>query len=175
MSYLSPPSQRFGRSRLVRPRAAFRLVGPVIVAVHTVGEPSNEEWEDYIRIVLHAARLFGEDMAVVRQILVTDGGGPNPAQRAAIVKATEHIRGAPSVPRAVISSSKFVRGIVTALNWLDRNVKLFTPEEVDQAIAFLGLEPAIVTEVWEQLSIIDEEMGPIEMIRSARQFYKTHP
>ena len=174
MSFATPPSQAPGR-RPVRRRSAFRLVGHVILAVHTTSEPTPEEWEDYIRTVVHAYKVHGDKPDLVRQLLLTDGGGPNPAQRAAVLKATEGIPGVDNVPRAVISSSKVVRGIVTALNWLNRNVKLFSPEEIEKAIAFLGIDEATVDELWDHLMGIDAEIGPIEMIRAAKKAWSETP
>lgn len=174
MSYSGPVSQRFG-GRPVRRRSAFRLVGNVILAVHTTAEPTSDEWDEYIAYCRRAAKLFGDDLSPCRQLLLTDGGGPNPAQRAAILKATENMPGAAGVPRAVISTSHFVRGIVTALTWLERNVKLFEPDQIHQAIAFLGIEESTVAAIWKELESIDEEIGPIQMIRAAREAYEKRP
>jgi hypothetical protein len=150
---------------------AVRLVGNVIVVVHTVMGPSNEEWEEYIQILSQARRLHGDDLSTCKQLMLTDGGGPSTAQRAALIKAMEELPGATRVPGAVVSESTFVRGIVTAFNWLDLNFKLFPPDDVDRAIAFLQIEDGTLEAIWEELAIVNEEIGPIEMIRLVREAY----
>lgn len=171
MSRSRPPQQAPGRGRTSRRSAAFRIVRHVIVAGHTAAMPSDEEWEQYLETLAQACKRHG-DPSSLRRLVLSDGGGPSSAQRAALVKAAERIPGAARMPGAVVSSSTFVRGIVTALNWSSRNLTMFGPTEVDRAIAFLGIDGATMGEIRRELPRIEEEIGPLDVIRSVREAYE---
>ena len=58
--------------------------------------------------LLSGCRAFGGDLTRCRQLVITDGGGPNSMQRALAQKAAAQMNGA-LMPVAVVSASTFVR------------------------------------------------------------------
>jgi hypothetical protein len=148
-----------------------RLVGNVVLVVHNSMAPTNDEWEQYLQTVLSGGRLYGGDLTLCRQLVITDGGGPNSAQRAMAQKAAEQMNGA-AMPVAVVSSSMFVRGIVTAFNWFNMNLKAFAPSEVETAVAFLGIDEVTLEEILEELGVIRDEIGPVETVENVRAAFE---
>lgn len=151
--------------------ATVRLIENTIVVVHTAAPPSMEEWSTYIDTVLDGGRAFGGDLTRCRQLVITDGGGPNSMQRAQAQKAAAQMNGA-LMPVAVVSASTFVRGIVTAFNWFNMNLRAFSPSEVKAAFAFLELDPQVVRSIWVELASMQAELGPVETIQNARDSFQ---
>ena len=173
MSRSRPPLQGFGKTRDTRKNSAFRLVGNVVLVVHNSVAPTNDEWESYIKTVLRGGKLYGGDLTLCRQLVLTDGGGPNSAQRAVAQKAAEQMGGA-AMPVAVVSSSTFVRGIVTAFNWFNMNLRAFSPLEITKALSFLKVDALTIDAIWEELALVEAEIGPVETVRTIRESYKNH-
>lgn len=175
MSHSRPPLQVPVKGRAQKRNAAFRLVGNVVVVVHNAVAPTSEEWEQYIATLFKACKLYGNDLSVCRQFVLTDGGGPNSAQRAASLKAAEQMPHSQLMPVAVVSSSTFVRGIVTAFNWFNMNLKAFSPQDVHKAISFLKIDEPTVQAIYEELTLIEHDIGPVETIQIVREARKRRP
>jgi hypothetical protein len=105
-------------------------VAGVCIAVHTARDPSDAEWDEWMRVVATRPR------DAVRVLAVTDGGGPNSVRRAQFVGAVDG-------PRiAVVSDALQVRGIVTALSWFVSAIRVFPSTDLDAASRHLGVETA---------------------------------
>ena len=106
------------------------MVGGTLVVVHGVLHPSDADWEIY----LDALRSNGD--AITAQLIVTDGGSPNSAQRRA---SLDVVVGRPVPPSAVVTSSVLARGVVSALAWFVKDrIRAFAPSEFEEACAFIG-------------------------------------
>lgn len=145
----------------------FRRVENVIVVVHTSKAPTNDDWGAYIETVLATGRMFGGDLTRCSQLVFTDGGGPDAGQRAAAARAAEQMNGK-AMPVAVLSLAPFVRVIVSALHWFKMNVKAFHPSEVRAAFEFLKIAPAAARSLWIDLNRMEQELGGVDSVRSAR-------
>jgi hypothetical protein len=114
----------------VKSNVAVEMVGRTVVVVHGVVHPTNAEWQIY----LDALRDNAERMTA--QLIVTDGGSPNSAQRRASIALVE---GRPLPPTAVVTSSVLARGVVAALSWFMKDkIRAFRPAEFENACAFIG-------------------------------------
>jgi hypothetical protein len=171
MSFSRPPPRPSGKLWENRKTAATRLVDNVVIVVHTGSAPSNDEWKTYIDTVIDGGKRFGGDLRLCRQLVLSDGGGPNSAQRAMAQKAAEQMNGA-QMPVAVVSASAFVRGIVTAFNWFNMNLKAFHPAEARHVIEFLGIDPLVAQEIWTELEEIQEELGPVKTVEAFREAFE---
>jgi hypothetical protein len=142
--------------------AAFRLLRDVGLVVHNARNPNREEWDAYLAMSRAAADVVGGDLGKFRQIVFTDGGGPNNAQRRASADLAKECRNGDKVRVAVVSRSIVARGIVTAFRWLGLPLRAFQPEELAEAFAFLVVTDAeavaICAAVEELCASID---GPI--------------
>jgi len=121
---------------------ACELVGDIVLCLHTTVSPDDASWQTYVDACLAAAARHDGDFARVRQLVFTDGAGPNGAQRQRIVDAIEPLRGAKEGRVAVVSSSAAVRGIVTVFNWFNFAVRAFSPIKLDEAMTFLSISPS---------------------------------
>jgi hypothetical protein len=113
-----------------RTNIAVEMVGHTLVVVHGAAHPSDADWEIY----LEALR---RNMATIEaQLIVTDGGSPNSAQRRA---SLEMGAGYPVPPTAVVTPSVLARGAVAALSWFMKDrIRAFGRNELDEACAFIG-------------------------------------
>jgi hypothetical protein len=109
---------------------AVEVVGPTLVVVHGVAHPDDKDWEIYL------GALRANMDAIGAQLIVTDGGSPNSAQRRASIEVAA---GRPLPVTAVVTSSVLVRGVVSALGWIMKEkIRAFAPGELDDACAFIG-------------------------------------
>lgn len=148
-----------------------RLVEDVVVVVYTSFSPSDDEWNDYIDTLVAAANAHGGDLSRCRQLMMTDGGGPNSVQRAHAQRTLAAVNGE-AMPVAVVSSSPAVRGIVTAFNWMNMNIRMFHPTEVAAAFDFLRAGEATQASIWETLDAMQDELGILETIQVAREAFR---
>jgi hypothetical protein len=132
------------------PSMVHEVCGDLFVVIHPATPPTEDEWMDYLR----SWRPL--DMARMRTIVFTDGGGPNAAQRKL---ANEALAGKPSLT-AVVSSSQVVRGMVTALSWFNPKIKAFGPEEALEAFHYLGVRtPEEIARTWSLVERVRARLG----------------
>lgn len=146
---------------------AVKRVGNIIIAVHNKEAPDNETWNSFIEITLATGRANGNDLSNVRQLVVTEGGGPNAAQRKAVDIASNSMNGK-KVSVAVVTGSPVVRGIVTVFNWFNLHLRVFTPDEMDKALQYLRIPTHDVTKILNEVRQLQIEVGspPIGGIRA---------
>lgn len=113
-----------------------------VLVVHADKPPSDEEWRLYVEEC--AARVGGLRGGVA----LTDGHGPNAAQRGLVVDE----EGLIDVPFAIVTGSVVVRGIVTALRWLGKNIKAFSPAEIGDAFVYLALDESQKSKFHDELA-----------------------
>jgi hypothetical protein len=110
---------------------AFRIVQDVVIIVHGTEPPTTEEWEAWLD--------FYMETAAARRLpiyMVTEGGGPDVNQRDSMNRRFSTLK-----PRAaVVTNSRLVRGIITALQWVGQlELKGFVPEKRHDALVYLGV------------------------------------
>lgn len=105
-----------------------------MVAVHGEHAPSDEEWDAYMAETLD--RLEDDLMGV---LVVTDGSGPNALQRS---KVTAEKRLA-ATPVAIVTRSVVARGMATALRWFGKEIRAFSPSELQDAFSYLSVSPHV--------------------------------
>jgi hypothetical protein len=128
---------------------AIKVIDRLFIVVYGTTDPTDEEWEDYIKLVQH----HGIDRTM--QLIFTDGGGPSATQRRYL---NETLAGR-FVPVAVVSTSARIRMTVTGLSWFNRGIKYFAPSSLREAIAYLEI-PSSRTELIErEFSRLRLELG----------------
>jgi len=118
---------------------AYKVIDRLFVVVFGTAEPSDDEWTTYLAVV----ERHGIDRTM--QLIVTDGGVPSYGQRKYL---NERLAGR-SVPVAVVSGSRRIVTVVTAMSWFNREIKAFPPSGFREAIAYLQI-PASRTELIER-------------------------
>ncbi|MCK6586670.1 MAG: hypothetical protein L6Q76_03690 [Polyangiaceae bacterium] len=116
---------------------AFSKVEKFVVAVHSKEPPADDEWNQYIQF---CARTYtpGDFM---KSLIITDGGAPTTTQRMILnEKLSEYVRGNKHLFRsAIVTSSTFVRGVVTALSWFNSGICAFSPQNLEDAMNYLEI------------------------------------
>jgi hypothetical protein len=107
-----------------------RVRGDLIVVAHNTDTPSEEEWDRFLEFFRRA-----HDIDQVRVLVFTDGAAPNTMQRASFTKTL-----AGKQPRiAVLSGSRVVRGVATAISWFNANIDVFAPDDLGKALDHLRM------------------------------------
>ena len=112
-------------------KMAHVVVDDVFVLVHTKDNPDDGEWDAY----LDDMKTYEGRFEDIRTYVYTEGGAPNAKQRGEL---NQMLSGA-KTKTAVIAPNAFIRGIVTALNWFNPEIKCFSPSRADHAYRHLGL------------------------------------
>lgn len=105
-------------------------MGRLSVTVHTHYAPADDEWAAYIGQVRDYLPLEAQ-----RGIVVSAGGSPNGTQRKMMI---EKLQGA-KVPIAIISNSWLMRSAATAVSWFNPQLKVFGPDDLEEAVKYLDL------------------------------------
>jgi hypothetical protein len=101
-----------------------------LLLIHTKENPTDDEWKVYLTDV---RQWFDK---IEGFLVISEGGGPNTLQRGEMNDVLESKkRGA--FKTAVVSLSRLVRGIVTALSWFNPGIKAFSTLNVSQALEYL--------------------------------------
>jgi hypothetical protein len=116
-------------------------VNAFVVVVHGKDTPTDEEWNEYLQFNLDMGSEHGVN---VRSLAVTEGGAPTAAQRKTFHDAaTRLLKKHPGVVRgAVVTPSTFVRGVVTAMSLVNPMIKAFSPAEMKECYAYMGVPEA---------------------------------
>jgi hypothetical protein len=105
----------------------------VFFAIHGEEAPDEREWEDMMVPLIRLA-----EKGAIRCVLIfTDGGAPNGAQRKRI---TDNQAVAP-LPTSCVTDSAVVRGVLTALRWMGKVGKPFSPAHIHEALDHLQIPP----------------------------------
>jgi hypothetical protein len=114
------------------PTMLYKFIDGIHVAVHLPSNPTDAEWDAYIKDI-------GESLPGMTGLLsYSEGGGPTPPQRKAINRfwAAQTKK----VPLAIVTTSKVVKILVTALSWvMGERIRGFTT--VDEGLEYLDISP----------------------------------
>ncbi len=126
---------------------AFEVVDRVFLVVYT-GDPTDEEWRDYIQEV----KRHGVDRTM--QLIVTDGGGPSLRQRYLCLD----LLAGPPVPVAVISGSVAVRVLVMVMSCFNRRLKVFPPSDLCGALDHLEIPGSRVELIERHIAALRQQL-----------------
>jgi hypothetical protein len=125
--------------------------GVVVVVVQNATAPTDAEWDGYCAHIAAGLRVTNAS-----GLAITDGGGPSASQRG---KVNDLLAGR-QVRSAVVSDSRVIRGIVTALAWFNRETAAFSPATIDKALAFAGVSGGRARGVWELVVKLNAKIQP---------------
>jgi hypothetical protein len=110
-----------------------KSIKEIFVVAHADAPPTNEEWV----ATLDQYRKLA-DIAKARILVFTEGGAPNTLQRDQLNKLFQGRH-----PKtAVVTGSRMVRGVVTAVSWFNPQTRAFAPNDLEGALAHLNVEPS---------------------------------
>src|SRR5262245_56575650 len=112
---------------------AWRVEGRLMVVVHGPQSPSTLEWEGVLRDDLLRTKSGHEGERCT--LVSTHGGGPDGDQRKRLQEQMDH----QFAPTCIMTKSVLVRGIVSALSFFNRRMKMVGLEDREAALEHLGL------------------------------------
>lgn len=115
--------------------------------------PVDSDWAEYVQWFQKSTPPASNVISLVYE----RSTGPNAAQRKQISDMTAKCK----VTTAVIAASSLARGLVTAVSWFKEGFKAFNPNEVDEAIAFIGLKGMPAAEVRHALRKMLDDLDAI--------------
>jgi len=119
--------------------------------------PSDGDWDEFLAAVAAASNL--------RAFLIcADNHGPNVSQRAKLAK----MRSKFPLPKAVVTTSMVVRGIVTATSWLGSNVRAFAPSHIDEAFDYLDVPKPLRAGLLERVALLKTRLAGGETLEPFR-------
>jgi hypothetical protein len=110
----------------------------VAIWLHTAEDPSPALWTAGVQRVAELKRTLGGDVSKILTMAISDGGAPNTLQRGQLF--TDVLEGKARV--AGVSSqlsNRLVRGITTAIFWLNPSFRAYPPTEFDKALSHLDI------------------------------------
>jgi hypothetical protein len=124
--------------------------GNVFMMLHRAEDPNEDEWRDFMETFKKL------EFDKVRQLVFTDGGGPNAKQRQMI----NDVLAGRTTLIAVVSPSTKVRAICTALSWFNKKMAAFAPEETPLALRHIGVVSTLeVEQVWRLAFRLRDKLG----------------
>ena len=136
------------------PHIVYGRVGRVAVMVAGRENPSDVEWDRYIDF-LEEMRTPGPSS---RTLAVSAGGAPSSTQRVRLEQRIGEMRKGSKL--AVVTGSTFARGVLNGWALVRPGYRAFSPDKIDEAIRFLDVPPASISEVEGLVSQLQAELGP---------------
>jgi hypothetical protein len=121
----------------------------LMILVHTSKPPTDAEWAAYF------ADLTKQDAKRIKNLVFTDGGAPNGAQRKQV---NDYLAGQPSTA-CVVTASSMVRGVVKALSWFNPRVTAVPPTNLDAAFEYLGIKNDERARVRTEIKLLRVKLG----------------
>jgi hypothetical protein len=109
-----------------------RSIASLLVLRENAETPSDPEWDDCLRQL----KTMGPDFSKVKVLVVTEGGGPTPAQRSRLSAVT----GGKTLRSAVVTESVRVRFIVSSVALFMPAIASFGVDEINRAYEHLRLD-----------------------------------
>ena len=126
----------------------------ILFVRHRELAPTDRDWQAMLDDLGERLRPGGLYRILVR----TDNAGPNSLQRNAINQLATSKRATLRV--AVMSTSRLVRGIVTAFSWMGTlQIRSFGDADLAGAIAYLGLDDVSAMSAARMFSEIERDVG----------------
>jgi hypothetical protein len=139
------------------PSLLYDACDTTIVFVCGDASLDDGEWGEYLEFLKEE---FGSGRRN-RSLVWAPTAQPNSIQRGRLNVVLEElkVRGI-AVKSAVITNSALVRGVITALQWFNRDVfRTFAPADVQSALKFLGLESYRAMEAEDTLRRLEKRLA----------------
>jgi hypothetical protein len=136
---------------------AFGAVNAFVILVHNKHPPTDDEWKDYLQFSVARGLSYG---VTSRYLVLSEGGAPSTSQRRTLADAIAPIlQKNPSAMRtAIVTSSTFVRGVVTAMRLFEPIYQAFSPDDMKGAYAYLGITPAYFREIEAMIAALKAQL-----------------
>ena len=133
---------------------AYERTPDCFVVVRGRETPTDAEFEWYLATIENALK---EGMPP-RCLVLTAGSAPTPVQRGELAQRLAIVESAVKV--AVLASSTYPRGVATALASTKPGYRIFEPEELQEAMEYLGIRPSSEPEIRSILDRLRVQVSP---------------
>ena len=127
---------------------AFRRLGDLFVVVHTATPPHDDEWGAYFEA------LTPLDPLKTRNLVFTRGGGPNAEQR---TRMKVLLNGRTTLC-SVVTESLWIRTLVKVHQWDNPQMRVFSPDEMNEAYRHIRLTPAEIDVASREMAAMRREL-----------------
>jgi hypothetical protein len=134
-----------GGKKMLRVRA----IGNVIVLRENVDPPADQDWDGFLDLLI----LNRENFDRLKILVVTDGGGPNAAQR----KRLENALDGRGVHVAIVTDSAKARFITSIVRFINKRHRGFAMAEIRQAYEHLGMS-------WQEQKLAEQALREMESL-----------
>ena len=130
---------------------AWAFMDGISISVHADITPTDEEWDSHIGQCVNQLR---EERLRGGFVMSEGRGGPDVRQRKILADYPDlH-----ALPVAVITRSKIIKGIVTALRWFGSDIRAFSPYEIALAFKYLEVTPAEHAKIRKTIANLRREL-----------------
>lgn len=136
----------------------FDKISGCILLVVGKDAPADVDWDGYLAFL----KINLSTGSVPRLVVYTAGGAPTALQRKKLQAATEPFAKAAKI--AVITASVVARGAVTALSWFSPGHAAFSPDKIDDALAFLGVSDSDRTMIKTHIRTMERKISPTAQV-----------
>lgn len=134
--------------------ATEQLDGKVLVLfLHDAGAPDDQTWNAAMDEVARQFTAVTADK--IAFLVITDGGAPSTTQRQRLAQVTREARH----PIAVVNNSALVRGVITAISWMNPGIKPFAPNKWNEAVAYCGCSAESAVKLLAKMRVLQRELG----------------
>lgn len=140
----------------MRPTMAYSLFKrSLFLVLHTKDNPTDAEWAEYLKFVQANIDKIQSTM------ILTQGGGPNATQRGEMTDLIEanHLK----LVVSVVTLSRMVRGIVTALSWFNPNIKAFSTIQIPAAMEYLKVAKPDQNALMAEIDRLKATLGIVDL------------
>jgi hypothetical protein len=110
--------------------------GDLLIALHDKDQPTDSQWAALMDNLKTVISKHGGDFSRIYGMVITDGGAPSHSQR----ELLNNVLSGKSWKISVLSDSLMVRGVVTALNWFNPEIRAFPSSEVQAFMSHLPVQ-----------------------------------
>ena len=107
---------------------AWGYAESIVFVVHAPVRPEQPHWDEFMGDVRAQRGLRGV-------VVMANNSRLTPLQRAEIQRWYEENK----ARGALVTNSRMMRGVVTAMNWFNVDMRAFSPESLDDALEFVRL------------------------------------
>jgi hypothetical protein len=134
----------------------------LVVWLHTSVDPPMDLWNEAMdRIGQVVTEKLQGDLSKFVVLAISDGGAPNSVQRNHSLKVMGTSKTAGLSTQ--LSKSRIIRGVTTAMSWINPNFKAFMPEQFDLALDHLGMIP-FKDRIVAALVALQKNVAPVETL-----------
>lgn len=137
---------------------AFWRFDRLYLAVHDATPPTDREWSRWLTVCSERAS------SEMRCLVETHGGAPNPRQRKQL---TDLLDNKGQLRVGIMTESRLVRGVLTALSWAGLPMHGFAIGSVEQTCDWLGLTSIERQQVRDELPRLRNEVSAATALHEA--------